>query len=379
MKKRELSRGACLLLIVGLLAALLSMAFICAVPNSLQYAVAATGGEAELRRTVKIRNDAAEQLADCASAVTVGAVTETASVTAGDISKTAAVYAVGEGWFEVYPVFMTEGRRLTETELRRGDCVALLDSELAFALFGSELPSDAQITIGEQEYRVTGTVRHRRSVGEAEQHCVYLPLLSDAKARRDTLLIAAKPIANTGAHTMFESQMRSAWRSDGCFYNLQKEALRQMMLPRALLLVFGLGVILALLRGMNRLFSQKCAAYREKLRWNYFKDTLPALLGTIGIGLAGYAAILALLYGLFAFSIQPLTVFTEWVPENFVKWSSLRNVFWSLTTAAAKLVKVGTREMRRLQFWGGILRWSMIAMLSGTLLLRKKAFRADHR
>lgn len=373
MKKKKWRRLPCLLILIGLLGAAVSMAMLSAAPDRLQYAIASTGAEAELQQALKAKSEAADQLADCTSAVAVCAVSESASIAAGEAVQSASVYAVGEGWFEIDPQFIAEGRRLTETELQQGDRLAMLDSELAFALFGSELPPDARLRIGESEYRVIGAFRHRRGVGEAQKYCAYVPLLSDPKAQRDALMIAAKPIANSGAQTMFESCMRTIWRSDGSFYSIQKEALRQMMLPRALLLIFGLSAIFTLLRRMHRFAAQKLDRYREELRWNYFKATLPMLCGSACICLLGYAAIFALLYALFAFSIQPLTVFTEWVPENFVKWSSLKNVFWNLTGSAAKLVKVGSREMRRVEFWGKILRWSCISALIGALLARKRS------
>lgn len=371
MKKRKLRAGACILIVAGLIGGMISLGLLLCMPESLQYAVAAAG-ETDIREALLAREASAEQLSDCTSAVAVGAVTETASVSAGDASASAAVYAVGEGWFEVYPVFMLDGRRLTETELRQGEPVALLDSELAFFLFGAELPADAQARIGDMEYHVVGTIRHRRSVGEVQANCAYVPLLSAPQARRDAAMIVAKPIANSGTRTMFESVMRTVWRDDGCFYSIQKEAMRQMMLPRVMLLLFGMSAILTLLRRMNALFSRKLGDYRERLRWNYFGATLPALARMLVICLSGYAAILGLMYGLVAFSVQPLTVFTEWVPENFVALTSLKNVFWNLTGSAAKLVKVGTREMRQIEFCGAILRWSTICVLVGWGMGRKR-------
>lgn len=372
MKRGRLRAVPCALIVLGLLAAAVSMAVLCAMPDALQFAVAAPEGEEDLRRALTVKEETAEQLADCTSAVAVGAVTETASVSASDVTSSATVYAVGEGWFEVHPVFLKQGRRLTETELRQGDRVALLDEDLAFSLFGSELPESAKAEIGGVEYHVVGTVRHRRSVGEQSEHCAYVPLTSQADAPRDVLMIVAKPIANSGARTMFESTMRSAWRSDGCFYSLEKETMRQMMLPRVILMVFGMSAILALFRRMNRAAASMAARYREKLRWNYFQRTAPMLAGMILCGVLGYCTLLGLLYALASFSIQPLTVFTEWVPENIVEWSSLKDVFWNLTGSASKLVKVGTREMRTVEFWGRILHWGVLAALYGTLLPRKR-------
>ena len=86
--------------------------------------------------------------------------------------------------------------------------------------------------------------------------------------------------------------------------------------------------------------------------------------------LVGGDAVNALLYALAAFSIQPLYTFTEWVPENVVEWSSLKAVFWNLAGDSARLVRVGTRELRIVEFWGKILRWGTLGALYGALLLR---------
>lgn len=369
---REKKLGGRIWLGLGLVAALIAMAFLQSTDNVLQYAVASPNGESDIKQALDARGEMLNELSDCTSALAVGAVSEKVSVSAGDQSDSAAVYAVGEGWFEVHPVFLKDGRRLTETELRQGDHVALLDADLAFELFGSELPEDAMVRIGNGEYQVVGTIRHTRSVGEKCDHCAYVPLTSEVSEKRNTLLMVARPIENSGAATMFESTVRTNWRDDGCFYNLEKETLRQMMLPRLLLLIFGMSVLFSLLRRMNRWLMGKVADYREKLRWNYFKKTISMLLG-IGLGcLLGYGALLAALYGLMSFSIYPLTVFTEWVPENIVEWTSLKNVFWNLSNSAASLVKVGTREMRRVEFWGSILRWSVLSMLIGGLLMGKR-------
>ena len=60
------------------------------------------------------------------------------------------------------------------------------------------------------------------------------------------------------------------------------------------------------------------------------------------------------------------------MPENIVAWSSITKVFWSLTEQAAKLVRVGTRELRVVEFWGGLARWGTVLFLLGAALRGKK-------
>ena len=371
MNKKKKGVAAWALLVVGAVMMLISLGNLLAARELLQYAVVPRGEmDAAVSQLLTVKREVADTLADCTSALAVGGVTEKASVSAGSVNQTCAVYAVGEGWFEADPVFLTAGRRLTETELKLGDKVAMVDEQLAFQLFGSELPEDAKATIDGVEYAVVGAYRHRRSVGEAAQYSAYVPLLSANQNARDELLFIAVPVANTGARTMFESTMRANWEQDGCFISIGKEALRQRMIVRMLLLVFGLSVIFRLMRRMNGAAARSWTRFQERLRWNYFRTAAPSLMALLGICLIGYGALLALLYALAAFSIQPLYTFTEWVPENVVEWSSLKAVFWSLAGDSARLVRVGTRELRIVEFWGKILRWGTLSALYGALLLR---------
>ena len=371
MNKKKKGVAAWALLVVGAVMMLISLGNLLAARELLQYAVVPRGEmDAAVSQLLTVKREVADTLADCTSALAVGGVTEKASVSAGSVNQTCAVYAVGEGWFEADPVFLTAGRRLTETELKLGDKVAMVDEQLAFQLFGSELPEDAKATIDGVEYAVVGAYRHRRSVGEAAQYSAYVPLLSANQNARDELLFIAVPVANTGARTMFESTMRANWEQDGCFISIGKEALRQRMIVRMLLLVFGLSVIFRLMHRMNGAAARSWTRFQERLRWNYFRTAAPSLMAFLGICLIGYGALLALLYALAAFSIQPLYTFPEWVPENVVEWSSLKAVFWNLAGDSAKLVRVGTRELRIVEFWGRILRWGTLSALYGALLLR---------
>ena len=372
MIKKKWRKGPLLLVILGCALSLAALAVLAPMKDMLQYAIVAPNGEDEVLRLVKAKDAADDALIDCTEVTAIGGAAQSASVSAGGKNGAAAVYAVGEGWFEIYPVFLVQGRRITETELAHGDRVALLDEALAFSLFGAELPENAEVSIGGREYTVVGTIRHSRSVGESEEHCAYIPLLADPGRKMDVLMVSAKPVPNSGARTMFESTMRGEWADGGSFYSLEKEVMRRTMLLRLALLVFGMAGIFALLRRMNRAATRGIEGYRRALSQVYFPQTIPRLLGLIGGCLIGYAALLAMVWLLAAYSIQPLYVFTEWVPENIVEWSSLKDVFWNLTGSAAKLVKVGTREMRRIEFWGAMLRWGTISAMWGLLLMRRK-------
>ena len=147
--------------------------------------------------------------------------------------------------------------------------------------------------------------------------------------------------------------------------------MRGMMLPRFLLLVVGLYVMVGLFKRMTLLAERWFGGYMQALKQSYFTALIPKLLGIIGLTLLGYAALIGLTYLLMLFSSQPLYVFTEWVPENIVEWSSISRVFWNLTAEAGRLVRIGSRELRVVEFWSGVERWGLILALLGAALLPK--------
>ena len=90
---------------------------------------------------------------------------------------------------------------------------------------------------------------------------------------------------------------------------------------------------------------------------------LSTVLCLLGYGLLGGAAFL-----LARFSIEPLYVFTEWVPEVIVELSSLSARFWSLNQANAGVARYVSRWVCRMEMGQGLLRWGMMAVLLGALL-----------
>jgi hypothetical protein len=113
------------------------------------------------------------------------------------------------------------------------------------------------------------------------------------------------------------------------------------------------------------------AGYREALKQRYFREMIPRLVGIIALTLLCYAALVGAAWLLLTFSVQPVYIFTEWVPDNFVEWSSITKVFWNLVSTASGLMRIGTRELRIVEFWGGLLRWGIILALLGAALLPK--------
>lgn len=383
MKRKNRRRLPWALAALGAAMALCALAMLLTTRGALQYCVIAPKSETAAE-TVKSLAASAKKLGqewkETLPWTTMDGIADGVSLSGDAGTEQVTLVAMGEGWLEVYPRFIAQGSRISETELAQGARVIVLDEDLAFRLFGNELPPNARVKLAEKDYRVVGTVRHAgtpwggRGVGDAREYDAYVPLLAAAgdNVPLDTLTLSALPSGTSGGAQVFEDAARGQWLAGGTMINLDKEIMRRTMILRLILLVVGLYALVGLFKRMTALCAGWFADFRRELDRQYFKALIPRLAGLIALTLLGYAALVGLTYLLMAFSVRPLYVFTEWVPENLVSWTSIRKVFWNLTGAAAKLTSVASRELRAVEFWGGLLRWGVITALLGVAMMPKR-------
>lgn len=388
MKKRRFSKTARLLLALGALMQVAAFLAFQAGGALLEYAIcapdvqkidsSASGGESAparietgLEALMKARDDVESQLSDGLAALACGGMKSGASVSGDGGDAVATLQAVDRCWLETCPRQLGAGRWMDSSELKSGAKVAVLDADLAFKLFGSESAVDRKLRIGEAEFRVVGTVRHRRGVGERDEYSAYIPLAAAAKQglQLDTLTMYALPLSQSGLDQSFTSAMEAAW-GPGSFYNLRKEAMGALLLTRVILFAFGMAVMARLAKGLRALARRFGAEMREMRARGYARSYLAPSAARI-LALAACAALLlAATYALLSFVVEPVYTFTEWVPESLVEISALKAVFWSRTADAARLVRVITPDAARASFWGGIARLGAVLFLLGCALGR---------
>ena len=376
MKKKPKIGLILILTVAGVALTLLGMLELHFTPNALQYCALPSTEKKTAVQLSKARDKVAESLSEASNGIAFSMVNSSIKLSLKGRSADCTVYAIGEGWLDIYPRYLEWGRRLSESELANGGRVCMMDASLAFQIFGAPLPENPRIDFLGHSYRVVGTVRHAGSllggqgVGDQLPYDMYVPLPA---AIQDNFLCTVEmlsiiPAAETGVEPQFLQAAKNYWREADAMINLPKEAMRATVLPRIVLMVYGIYALGLLLTRMNRFTARLRARYREATQHNYLKKLWPRLIGLILVHIAGYAVLMGLAAGLAVFSSQPIYIFTEWVPEKFVAWSSISKVFWNLTQTAAGLVRVGSRELRVIAFWGGVLRWATIMLLTASAM-----------
>lgn len=368
MGKRK--RRGLLLALLGAVLMSLGAFVICDVGDGLQYILPAPAASKESGELTELYKAGQEQLAaltDSLTAAAIGARAQGMSVSAGDGRNVeTALYAVGAGYFDVTHETLLSGRLISETDVRKADRVIVLDERSALALFPGDDPLGREVTLEGVKYEVAGVFRGGRRLGETDEHISYIPITTagDQALAMQTVEILAKGSDSIASAILMEDTLR-AWKPGGSFYHLGKLAMGAAMPLRWLVLIVGGMVLLSLLARLNAHAWGRICRYAELLRTRYARDMLPAMAGNALACLVGYAALLGAAFALASFAIQPLYVFTEWVPEVVVELSSLTSRFWSLNNQNAAAVRYVSRGLCQLELGQGLLRWGLMAALLG--------------
>lgn len=286
-------------------------------------------------------------------------------------SQKADLFAVTENHFSLFPELIFAGRMPYDEELARGERVVALSQQLAVDLFRVSDPTGREVTLGGQKFRVVGVARRIRQTGDASPYRAYIPLRALASGensvRPTQLTVSVRPVPGSGAEVQLAPALEN-WMPGGTLHQLDRDRLAAMLTPRLLLSAFGLYALVVL---MKLLFS-RCVSHvretRERLRLEYFRTLLPGLLWRSLLALLMLAALM-LICALWArFTLRPILLFPEWVPEVPVEWEEIQKTFWTLSYQASAQTQFRTPESARLEHMTSLANLGSILLLVSACL-----------
>ena len=332
MENKKKRRGM-LALLLGLALTVCGGALLTRSGGRLEYILPAPAATQEGGELNALYEEAQKQLASIADSVTasaVGARAQGLTLSTETQSAQTTVYAVGSG-------------------------------------FAGDEPVGKTVTLNGLNYEVAGVIRTSRRLGEMDEHVAYIPITAasaNALAMQTVELTAQTADKTTGSAILMENTLRT-WQSGGSFYNYNKLALGAAMPIRWLVLFAGVALLLSLVSRLNAAAWGRVCYYADQLKTRYARDMIGGMTASVLLALLGYAALAGAAFALAKFSIDPLYVFTEWVPEVVVELSSIAKRFWSLNDANAAAVRYISRNYCVLETGRGLLRWGLLALLLG--------------
>lgn len=297
--------------------------------------------------------------------MTIGGVKSDVSVSreGGSSASDITLQLAGPRYQELYPRAMEEGFFLSEKEIGEGRTSIVLDSEVAFKLFGDVSPLGEKVSLEGTEYTVAGIARAGRSLGSRNKNTVWIPLNADVNLKPDLMILSAIPgNSGEGFATLWKNEAEAAFGA-GTYYHLGHERVRSTMLPRILLILTAIGLLGLWIKQIRRWGAAFLADARIRLK----KDYAVRLIGYFALRILAFiiltAVTLAAIYLVAVFTAEPLQVFPEWVPEKPVALSSIMERFWSLIADNASPVRLVTEQSAIFGFWTFAVRASSVMLL----------------
>ena len=369
MENKKKRRGM-LAVLLGLVLTVCGGALTLTVGGRLEYILPAPAATQEGGELNALYEEAQKQMASIADSITAGAVGARAqgvNLSAEAQSADATVYAVGSGYFDVTHETLLDGRLISEADVKRAENVVVIDERMALSFFAGNEPVGQTVTLSGLDYEVAGVIKAERRLGETNEHIAYIPITSasaNALTMQTVEMIAKTADKTTGSAILMENTLKT-WQPGGSFYNYDKLALGAAMPIRWAVLFVGVALLLSLLARLNAAAWGRVCLYADRLKTRYARDMLAGMIASALLMLLGYAALAGAAFALAKFSIDPLYVFTEWVPEVLVELSSIAKRFWSLNDTNAAAVRYVSRSCCVLETGRALLRWGLLALLLG--------------
>ncbi|MCE5342200.1 MAG: ABC transporter permease [Eubacteriales bacterium] len=290
---------------------------------------------------------------------TMSGILEKASLTS-DTSETkqARLTALNVNAFQLEPEYLLFGRLFYPEELASGSDGILLDEQLALALFKISQPIGRAVTVSGVDFTVIGVLRHTKRVGDAEDYGAYVTLASlwDREIQLQALQVTARPVSGAGARSLFNKDME-IWYSDGTSIDLGKESMGAMLPVRVLLFFAGCVAFFRLLAVWSSRFQHFFADYRRRLSREYAVRLMPRLIIGVLTLAAGYGILALVAAVLVRYIVEPVYMFTEWVPTVLVEWKDIQTAFWNVWRGAAGLRELRSPQMCRLRYFATLTGW----------------------
>lgn len=374
-------KGTLVLLVIALAAMAFAWVNIQAVPGTFQHVYAApqpaAAAEDEKETNSGLRDarlktrELETELEGACEDMTLYALSQPASVSIPDGGKSVSARLVGveESWFYLKSPVLLNGRQLYPDECVYGERVAMVDEQLAVALFQYAEPLGEEIEIGGQRYRIVGVIKAGKRVGDQMDYSLYVPLrsLEDTNVALTALVYEARPVQGAGGWSAFQAASQKL--GDGTTISLVKERMNAAMPMRMLFTLCGMAMALWGVRWMNRRSARFAGAYRERLQTQYAARLMGFAVGRLVLLALGYLACAAALAWLFTQLVAPVYTFPEWVPAILVEPKDIQTAFWNVWQTSATVVEYRTPELLRLRFLREVMAWSCgaVALLLGSL------------
>lgn len=234
---------------------------------------------------------------------------------------TVTLYAVDDGWREMFHETLFDGRMITDRDLEGEEACIVLNESTARTLFPAGDTLGSTVQIDDTAYEVVGLIRDSNHLGEGDDGVCYVPITS-AIPGMDTVICSLRGEGLAGVSAIYEETLRQ-WQPKGTFHNYFKIKWSAWIPFYLTAIAMLLAVLVRLFRRWKKWCTSLLLRCRKDLSRHYLKEILLRFMGRGLLMLCTGAGIFAGVWFLLQFAVLPMKIFTDWVPENPTRLSSL--------------------------------------------------------
>ena len=296
----------------------------------------------------------------------------------GGQSTETTLYAVGQGYFELYHEHLLRGRLISETDVNKGKNVVVLDDGAELVLFKGDSALEKTVYIDGIEMQVVGIIDGKRRFGEVGEHLVYVPITSLYKngIKTDTMEITAIGVDNTSSPVIMENTLKN-WSSSGSFYNLSKLKMGATLPVRWIIVFLGIKTLLVLAERANRWVAKQIEMFRNELQRCYFFQIFGRVIWKMIVALIAYCILAMGMFGIVRIAVQPMYVFGEWIPESIVELTSIIDCIWNQIETKSVSIECASRLSVCLDIAEELMKWGAIIVLLGFFSFNRIAYNTE--
>ena len=279
----------------------------------------------------------------------------------------------GEGYFSAREAYLKEGRLFTDADYRTGGKLIIIDEDIAFTLFGNEPAEGMELNFYGETFIVAGVTRAKDTPGDHNSHSAWITYkcADSLRIEGDYALLEAKREGAGVARSL--SAVGEELSPGGTFIDLTKEAMRAGMIARITFIVLAVAALITLVNRWTQNTIDMVKGFFEEVKRRYFRSMLPKVAAMSLLHLFVYALLIGGCFGVLYLLIEPMFVFTEWIPKVFVDPEDIKSVYTELTRGFSYPVVYRTAEYAAVRFYGALARWGTVIPLTGCAVCALKA------
>jgi len=284
-------------------------------------------------------------------------------------NTTSTIYAVNKEYFDINHEQLLSGRLITEYDVEKSNRVIILDEKASLAIFRGESPIGEPVLIDGVPFQVVGVIAKKLRIGETDTSVSYIPITfkGDNALQMETLEITTKGIDRIFSPIVIENVLR-AWNPSGSFYNCSKMKHTHLLSLRWILVILGLKTVSMVKKAIMCSLHNCLREYKEDLKRHYLEELILDILIQIIKYILAFTFLFVFISCIVLIAFEPLYIFSEWIPENLVDFSSIGNTLRKINDNHAISIKYLSKSVSCIELAGSYLRWGMFVCAMGILV-----------